>query len=467
MNGRGLIGLWLAASAIWTAVVPAQAVEKVYIDLTVEQQVMDGTGGNLYSYVLNEDPKVMDLIKNDMSLTHMRIRMFLVDAFGENGWEPVNDNTDPNIIDPAGFMDEGDVHLDFLMLKELQDAGIEPIMGIFDVPDWMVSNPNATSKRLMPAVMYPEFAEFVVSFILHARDVYGVDIHFVEIQNEPNIGWRVLYTPQELAMVAETLIAALDAYGLNEVNLVVGNVNKPTPAIAYWDPSLVSPIIRPRTEAVAYHAWEDMTKSNVEALKTYCLGQQIPCWSTEVGYGSLQSHTWGYAAGSMMKHHQTLIWSNATLMLQWTLAGAEGAISPQGDPYPIFHLFKHYTEHIEPGSIRVDTHDASGTRTTAFLNKAHRTLSIVTINEDYARDGRFIITSPEIEFTEFTVYKSRENLEMHEVVDTVAASNNVFNYPLDPNAYYTFVATYTEDPRRSTRGFGSATDGAPPPMFTK
>lgn len=423
---------------------PAGAVEKVYIDLTIEHQTMDGTAGNIYSEALTYHEDVMNLIKNDLNLTHVQVRAWLVDGYGENGWEPQNDNGDPNVIDWGGFQDAGDVHTDFLMMQELYQAGIQPTLGVFDVPDWMVVNPDSTTYRIIHEDMYPEFAEFIVSFLLHAKSQYGVDINFLEIQNEPNIGWRVYYSPEELADISEVLLDALDANGLGHVELYIGNVNKPSAAISYWEPSLKNPAVAARTAAAAYHAWEDMTKGVVEQLKVFCKGYGVQCWATEVGHGALSSHTWDYGKGSMRKHHQVLTWSNSSMAFQWTLAGANGSISPGGDPYPVYHLIKHYYQHIKPGSVRVDTFDGSGTLTTAFVNKADKTLSIVTLNENYARNGRFIITAPGVEFSDFTVYKTEENGILYQEVGTVPVSNGVFDYHLDPNAYYTFVAGYTK-----------------------
>jgi O-glycosyl hydrolase len=298
--------------------------------------------------------------------------------------------------------------------------------------------------RHIPEAMYPEFAEFIVSFLLHARSVYGVNIRFIEIQNEPNIGWRVYHSPEGLADITEVVIELLEQHGLDQVKLHIGNVNKPTAAIAYWEPSLDRPGIAVRTAAAAYHPWEDMTQGVVEALKVFCHNRGVQCWATEVGSGSLDSHTWDYGRACMRKYHQVFLWSDSSLAFQWTLAGPQGSISPGGDPYPVYFLIKHYFQHIEPGSIRVDTYDCSGTKSTAFLNKADCTLAIVTINESYARHGKFIIHAPDIEFKKFTVYRSQLYGMKYQNVGKVPVSDNTFSYDLDPDAYYTFVGHYGE-----------------------
>jgi O-glycosyl hydrolase len=374
MRRNALLGLFLMILLVWFSGPLVRAEEKVYIDLTIEHQTMDGTAGNIYSDALGYHENVMKLITSDLNLTHVQVRAWLVDGNGENGWEPQNDNGDSSNINWSAFKDEGDVHTDFMMMKELSKAGIKPALGVFDVPDWMVTDPSAYVYRHIPNHMYPEYAEFVVSFLLYAKSEYDVDIKIVQIQNEPNIGWRVYYSPEELADITEVLLDTLDAYGLSHVKLHVGNVNKPTAAISYWEASLKRPAIAARAAAASYHTWEDMTKGVVEKLKVYCHDQCVQCWATEVGCGTLGSHTWAYGAGSMRKHYQAINWSDASMTFQWTLAGAEGSIGPCGEPYPVYHLIKHFYQHIKPGSVRVDAVDDSGTLTTAFLNKSDKTL---------------------------------------------------------------------------------------------
>ncbi len=390
--------LILSVSMVCSLGYPTWAVEKVYIDLTKEHQTMDGTAGNIYSEALNYNENVMNLIKNDLNITHVQVRAWLVDNDGENGWEPLNDNGDPNDIQWSGFKDEGDVHTDFLMMQELSQAGIEPTLAVFDVPNWMVTNPDAFVYRNIPENMYPEYAEFITTFLLYAKSQYGVDINFIEIQNEPNIGWRVYHSTEGLADITEVLLDTLDTHGLSHVKLYIGNVNKPTPALPYWEASINRPAIAARTAAAAYHAWEDMTPGNVEKLKIFCRDHGVQCWATEVGVGSPSAHTWKYGMDAMRRYHEVFTWSNASLAFHWTLAGPEGAISTDGVPYPVYHLLKHYYQHIKPGSIRVDTFDDSGTLTTAFVNKPDRTRSIVTLNENYTRNGMFIITAPDARF---------------------------------------------------------------------
>lgn len=443
MTGNVLLRLFLTVCFVCSSILPVWAVEKVYVDLTKEHQTMDGTAANIYSHALNQDENVMKLITEDMNLTHAMVRTWLTDYFGENGWEPINDNGDPNTINWQGFKDEGDVHLDLLMMQTLSKAGIQPTLGIFDVPDWMVTNPNASEKRHVPPSMYPEFAEWVVSFLLYAKSHYNVDINIIEIQNEPNIGWRVYYTPTELADISEVVLQALADYDLGHVKMHIGNVNKATDAIQYWAPSFSRPFVVEGTVAAAYHAWEGMTQGVVESLRKFCHDNNVKCWATEVGSETSYSYTWKNAMAAMKRYHQVFTWSNASLTFHWALAGAQSAISPEGHPYPVYNLLKHYYQHIKPGSIRVDTDDKSGTFSTAFLNKFDKTLSIVTINQNYNRNGRYILfTPPGVYFSKVTVFMSELNGIEYENVGEVDVINGQFDYFLTKDAYYTFVGTY-------------------------
>ena len=81
------------------------------------------------------------------------------------------------------------------MILALSKAGIKPALAVFDVPDWMVTNPNAYTYRHIPDHMYPEYAEFIVSFLLHAKIEYDVNISIVEVKN-PDLDAQLAKHPE-------------------------------------------------------------------------------------------------------------------------------------------------------------------------------------------------------------------------------------------------------------------------------
>jgi len=149
-----LLTFVLLLSFIFSAGANSFAQQKVNVDISEEHQIMDGVGGNIYGFITssNWSSNVLSLILNDIDVTHLRIRSWI------NQWEPNNDNSDPESINWSAFKDHKLVHDDFVLMREIRKAGIEVILGIWEVPSWMVLNPNATEDRIIPPHMYPEFA---------------------------------------------------------------------------------------------------------------------------------------------------------------------------------------------------------------------------------------------------------------------------------------------------------------------
>ena len=72
-------------------------------------------------------------------------------------------------------------------MQELQARGTEVIVSTRDVPDWLVANPTKDRQRFIPYELYPEAVEIVISWLLIARDQYGVEPEYASF-NEPDVG---------------------------------------------------------------------------------------------------------------------------------------------------------------------------------------------------------------------------------------------------------------------------------------
>lgn len=422
---------------------------KIDVDLGDEQQTMDGVGGNAYGFILGSSwsPEVLNKIVNDINVTHVRIRSFI------DLWEPANDNSDPESINWSGFKDEKQVHDDLKLMQKLSEGGIKPILGVFDAPDWMVVNPGNSKNRVVPPNMYPEFAEMVVSFVLHAKQKYGVDIETLSLQNEPNIGIYVYWSPEELVDISKALFVLLDKYGLSHVKLHVGDVNKPTAGVDWYAPSLEDPKVAARAAAVSFHTWENMTKDYLGEIKAFAQAKGVPTWATEVGTSSLNNTTYDWAVGSMKMHHYAMKYANSSMTFQWTLGGAESSIAKNGDPYPVYYALKHFHQHITPGSVRVETHgDMSCFLTTAFVDKEAKALTMVAVDTDcYEQDAKFTLHSGgnDVWYGPVTVYKTSTSLNYEKVGTLMVAPDNTFVYPVESRSFHTFTCPYNTRPEVS------------------
>ena len=111
-------------------------------------------------------------------------------------WEPVNDNGDPLQTDPSAFVDGAYNHAAFELMKQLRAKGVEIIATAWHVPDWLVQNPEVASPRIISRDMYPEAIESIAAWLLHAKEVYGVEVSYVSF-NEANMGIDVLLSSED------------------------------------------------------------------------------------------------------------------------------------------------------------------------------------------------------------------------------------------------------------------------------
>jgi hypothetical protein len=158
--------------------------DTVVIKLNTPRQSVDGVGFchegdrmNGDNYVI--DAKIQGMLDNKMSLFR--------DMFPNRGWEPSNDDGDANNINWSGFKTEDSrVQNSFKRLKEMQNRGIITILGIWDVPDWLVSNPGSGGGRRINN--FDEFAEMMTAFLLWGKNKYDLTVNFIDVNESMNGG---------------------------------------------------------------------------------------------------------------------------------------------------------------------------------------------------------------------------------------------------------------------------------------
>lgn len=119
----------------------------------------------------------------DVNLQSMRI--------GVGDFEPINDNSDPNVLDKSK-LDYEAMHVDFF--KKASDAGVKRFLVTFFSPPSFVKYNNSQAVPAPPAgyiitntvdsAYYDEYAEYAVAFVQGVKEKAGVDIWGIAIGNE-------------------------------------------------------------------------------------------------------------------------------------------------------------------------------------------------------------------------------------------------------------------------------------------
>ena len=182
---------------------PAQ---DVYINLSAPRQTVDGAGfchegdrqnGNYYIL----DQRIQQMLDNNMSLFR--------DMFPNKTWEPskgVYNYNDDRVLNCIK------------RLKIMQDRGIKTILGIWDVPNWLVSNPSAGSNRKINN--FDDFAWFITSFLLHGKNNYNLTVDYLDVNETRTSGINISMTAQEYITLIQKCQALFTANGIQtKINL--------------------------------------------------------------------------------------------------------------------------------------------------------------------------------------------------------------------------------------------------------
>src|SRR4051812_2188762 len=151
--------------------------QDIYIEQNKPRQGIDGAGfchegdrQNGDDYVI--DTKIQQMLDNNMTLFR--------DMFPNKTWEPSKGT--------YGYTNTR-VNNSFKRLKMMQDKGIKTILGIWDVPNWMVSNPGDGSNRKINN--FDDFAWFIMSFLKYGKDNYGLTVDYVDVNETKTSGVNI------------------------------------------------------------------------------------------------------------------------------------------------------------------------------------------------------------------------------------------------------------------------------------
>jgi ABC-type Fe3+-hydroxamate transport system substrate-binding protein len=325
------------------------------------QTITDVTGGNFINvFSGTTDPLEPVSIYN---LEHLDVRVARVRMTLEE-WEPINDDDDPKHINWEAFQDTEFNHATFQLMGELQERGTEIIATSWDLPDWLVSNPNKDTKRFVPYEQYPEMVETITAWLLTARDQYGVEPDYVSF-NEPDVGAYVSIAPFEATMLIEQAGKRFDELGLNTKWLIADTSNIDG-SVGYARTVLKNETIHPYLGVFANHSWDsDSPDSDYIEVRDFALANNLEVWCTETGSHAFSWRTPekfptnGYAVELARIYSRVIKLTGTSAILYWEMMGTDYWINDGTNPYPSFHVIRQLGEQIPPGSIIVETSNNS------------------------------------------------------------------------------------------------------------
>jgi O-glycosyl hydrolase len=339
----------------------------VKIDTTRAHQVIQGIGGNFVhrfsntSTILSQDP-VSAYNLAHLSPTHVRVGMPL------DTWELSNDDEDSDTFNWDNFRDGGKVHAVFEFMHEVSGSGIPIMASIWDVPDWMVTNPQARRERVVAPEMYDELVESTAAWLKFAQDVYGVTVDYISF-NEADIGVNVIFSPANYAEIIKRAGRRFAELGLSTKWLLGDSSNSENAlglAQGIWRDKATRPYLGP----LSFHSWDaDAPDSALREIGAWAEARGLEVWAAEVGYNPHiwrnpdTFTTWENALQLARIYSRLLKLARVAVPFYWQMMNDYQLVSGDGEtPYPAFYIIQQLRRHLPPGSQIIETPADTDTR---------------------------------------------------------------------------------------------------------
>ena len=329
----------------------------VAVDVTRARQVIEDAGGGNFIHTFSRVTDGLDPIGR-LNLEGIRPRQIRL-RMALEGWEPENDDPNPERAASGGFRDEGYNRGAFLLAREAAARGIGLTASIWDLPAWLVSNPASERNRKVPPELYPELAESIGEWLRTARDAYGADIAYVSF-NEADIGVNVSLTSAEHAALVAEVGGRLAARGLR-TKWLLGDCASMASCAAYARPIWENAAARPYLGAFAFHTW-DSSASDAALVSLYDFGRStgLPIRATEGGWDAQlwqrpeQFPSWTNALRLASVYLRVLKLTGACVLQYWQMLGQDYMLNDGASGYPAWQLLRQLQEQLPAGAQVVE-----------------------------------------------------------------------------------------------------------------
>ena len=201
----------LVAFLIAPDVNAADKADPVFIVWTETHQTIVGFGGTMgwiHPHPEQRD-EVFDLLFKDLGASVLRVQALGGEGGDEVTPEKENDNNDPDTFDWSKFSFKETEAKAALNIKSAQSRGVKLILPVtWSPPGWMKDNGKRTgTSAMLKPEMADEFAELWAAYVIAMKRDFGIEIHDICIQNEPDLTWYYPTCRIDAGLLARTMLA--------------------------------------------------------------------------------------------------------------------------------------------------------------------------------------------------------------------------------------------------------------------
>lgn len=370
--------------------------ETVTINKAEKYQTVAGIG----CFIDNSNREEQIQAINDLNITVMR-------CTSDGEFEPVNDNSDSNVQEYSRF------NLAAIPTEAIRNINENTnchkfFFTIWTPPSWMKQNKGAypstdtqwaPNNRLKPE-MYEEFAEYVIAICKTVKELAGVELYAISLQNEPTFNEPYVscqYNGEEFRELLKVVGPRMKAENLSTRIMLSEDVNAWGWVQSNVSPANADPLSREYIDIVACHNYDPdgirPGSAGVQAWSSLLnFKNTTPAeglWMTETsGYSNIWEGEWGkdYLSGKDQFFPGPLDFAAAMFN-----SFKSGNISSWVDlDRPVDKLdndllggvFKNYSKFLIPGAVMIDAQsNGSDVMSLAFQNPDN-SISVVLLNRN-------------------------------------------------------------------------------------
>ncbi|MBM4094529.1 MAG: hypothetical protein FJ276_34760 [Planctomycetes bacterium] len=358
---------------------PDTSSARLTLDADKVRHQFHGFGGN---YCFGIESPVTQYTLDNLKVAWARTEMSLA------LWEPENDNESPDAVHWEAYQrrDTPDSRLrrEWLLMKQIQDKGIPYVISAWRMPPWLTEpagrQGESRARRLRPE-MWPEMLEAVGSYLLHAKEHYGVEPDLFSF-NEANIGVDLLLAPEEHHQMIKRLGAHLKKLGL-KTTMLLGDTGSARGTHAYCLPAANDPEAMQYVGAVAFHSWGGASPEEYQAWADLADRLKLPLLNTELGvdagaYRDRSFDSFFYATREVEMYQEVILHARVQGTQQWEFTSDYSIVHETRDaagksliePTARFHFVKQFCNLTPQGSdVLTTASDQPKVLVTAFRGK--------------------------------------------------------------------------------------------------
>jgi hypothetical protein len=288
-------------------------------------------------------------------------------------------------------------------------------VSVWDVPNELVTDATKQNQRVVKPESYDELLDMLVSFLLKAKNDYGVEIDYFSF-NESDGGWQVKFSPQETIAFIKKAMERFKSAGI-KTKFLLADTAQTIGTVEFATLIMADSTIWKQLGPLSFHSWwsEKIPDSEFERVAAFAKAHNKPVWCAELGFdaaahkvkGMFQS--WDYGLRLAKISHRMLKYAEVEVSMYWTWQNDYSIMSADLKTlYPSYYVTRHLVDFLN-----------TGTQIVHSISSDPDLLSLSGIHED----GKQVIQLINMKKTSVTVDILGYNSKSVNIISTTESNN--------------------------------------------